>query len=67
MDGKPVLNATDNVYGRGMAGLRAGSDKDRLSTPYFDNLLINGINAPAPEPTKALPGQSPIYGISDRK
>jgi len=67
VDGEPVLNATDNVYGRGMAGLRAGSDKDRLSTPYFDNLLINGINAPAPEPTKALPGQSPIYGISDRK
>jgi galactosylceramidase len=61
VDDKPVLNATDNVYGRGMAGLRAGDDKKKLSTPYFDNLLINGINAPVPKPSSAAPGQSPMY------
>lgn len=29
--------------------------------PYYDNFLINAIGAGVPEPTVALPGQSPIY------
>ena len=65
VDDKPVLSATDNVYARGMAGLRAGADKEKLSTPYFDNLLIKGINAPVPGPSTAMPGQLPIYGRSN--
>jgi hypothetical protein len=39
----PVLNRVDNVHGRGMAGQRAGEDRKKLSTPYFDNLLIKGL------------------------
>jgi galactosylceramidase len=65
VDGNPVLNATDNLYARGMVGLLAGGDKKKLSTPYFDNLLVKGIDAPVPDPASAIPGQSPIYGISD--
>jgi galactosylceramidase len=41
--------------------LRAGSGRKNLSTPYFDNLLIKGLNDPMPKPTAAIPGQSPIY------
>jgi galactosylceramidase len=44
-----------------MAGLRAGSGKKNLSTPYFDNILIKGVNTPAPKATPALPGQAAIY------
>ncbi|MGC3991742.1 MAG: hypothetical protein QM796_19025 [Chthoniobacteraceae bacterium] len=61
VDGRQVLTATDNVYARGMAGLRAGTDKKKLSTPYYDNLLIKALGAPMPKPTTPNPGQSPIY------
>ena len=61
IDDKPVLIADDPLYSHGMAGLRAGSGKKNLSTPYFDNVLIKGLNGPTPKPTSALPGQSPIY------
>ncbi len=40
VDGKQVVTATDPLYSRGMAGLLAGGGK-KLSTPYFDNLVIN--------------------------
>jgi galactosylceramidase len=62
VDDKPVLNATDSLYPRGMAGLTAGGEKKILSTPYFNNVLIKPINAPVPRPSSAAPGQSPIYG-----
>jgi hypothetical protein len=47
-----------------MAGLMAGKEAEKFSTPYFDNLLINAVNAPMPGPSSALPGQTPIYGTS---
>ncbi|MFT4176154.1 MAG: hypothetical protein QM627_05820 [Luteolibacter sp.] len=61
VDGKEALSATDDLYGHGMAGLLAGQDKKRTSTPYFDNLLVNRLNAPLPSPTEAVQGQTPIY------
>jgi len=64
VDDKPILTVTDNVYHRGMAGLRAGGGKKELSTPYFDNLLIKGLSDPIPQPSSGLPGQSPIYSTS---
>jgi galactosylceramidase len=64
VDEKPVLSATDTLYSHGMAGLLAGGDKKKLGTPYFDNLLIKGINAPMPQPSTFAQGQSPIYGIT---
>jgi len=62
VDQKPVLSATDTLYSHGMAGLLAGGDRRKFSTPYYDDVLINGINAPAPKPSSAARGQSPIYG-----
>ncbi len=61
VDGKPVLTASDELYERGMAGLLAGQDEKRTSTPWFDNLTIKAINAPSPEPSRVLPGQMPLY------
>jgi galactosylceramidase len=66
VDDQPVLSATNNVYARGMAGLRAGAEKKKLSMPYYDNLLIKPINASLPMPSSAAPGQSPIYAIHDQ-
>lgn len=61
VDETVVLSATDTLYERGMAGLLAGQEKNRVSTPCFDNLLINAVKAPVPEPSRAAPGQGPIY------
>jgi galactosylceramidase len=62
VDGKQVLSATDSLYGRGMAGLLAGAGEKRVSTPYFDNLLIKRLTDPTPGATPALSGQMPMYG-----
>ncbi len=61
VDEKVVLTATDPLYSHGMAGLRAGSGRKNLSTPYFDNVLIKGQNDPMPKSASAIAGQSPIY------
>lgn len=67
VDSKPVLTATNNLYSHGMAGLRAGNGKTKLSQPYFDDLLINAVNAPTPKkPTAASRDQIPIYGEPNR-
>jgi galactosylceramidase len=64
VDGKVVVSATDPTYARGMAGLLAGVSPQRLSTPYFDNLLINIVGGPVPSPSSIAPGQSAIYVTS---
>lgn len=61
VDGKPALTATNALYAKGMAGLLAGQDKTRLSTPWYDHVLVNAVGAPTPKPATGLPGQSPIY------
>lgn len=61
IDDQPVVTATDRLYGRGMAGLLAGQDKSRTSTPYFDNLVIKAVNAPLPPPSTPAASQTPIY------
>jgi galactosylceramidase len=61
VDGKPVVSATDSVYGAGMAGVIAGADAKKLSMPFVDNVTVNQVNAPAPGPSGALPGQEPVY------
>ncbi len=66
IDDKPVLTATDALYPHGMAGLMAGAGPKELSTPYFDNLLINQVNGPMPGPSMPSLGQSPIYHQDQR-
>jgi galactosylceramidase len=67
VDQTQVLNATDTLYSHGMAGLMAGGDAKRFSTPYFDNLLIEGMTDHLSSPTPSAPGQSPIYAIPESK
>ena len=43
VDGKEVVKATSAHYLRGMAGLMAPLQKQRICTPYFDNLKIQPI------------------------
>ena len=43
VDGKEVVKATSERYSRGMAGLMAPLQKQRVCTPYFDNLKIQPI------------------------
>jgi galactosylceramidase len=61
VDDRPVLTAKNELYGHGMAGLLAGQDKTRTSTPWFDNLVIKAVNAPLPPPSVPAAGQTPIY------
>jgi galactosylceramidase len=61
VDGKPVLSATDGLYAKGMAGLLAAAHGKKLSTPYFDNVLINRVNGGKVKPASAGPGQRPLY------
>ena len=61
VDGKQVLTATDNSYPMGMAGLIAGGDNEKLSTPFYDNLLITEQGGQASPPPSVLPGQTAIY------
>ncbi|MFO1487707.1 MAG: galactosylceramidase [Verrucomicrobiota bacterium] len=61
VDDQPVLRAVDALYSHGMAGLQAGGGKTTLSTPYFDNVLINRLNSPVPKPSIPAPAQTPIY------
>lgn len=61
VNGKSILEASDTLYTHGMAGLLAGGQKSRQSTPWFDNLLINRTGASVPPPSSVIPGLSPIY------
>ena len=61
VDEKAVLSATNNLYARGMVGLLVSQNAYRISTPYFDNVLIKGVNASVPQPSAATPGQTPLY------
>jgi hypothetical protein len=61
VDGKSVLSANDPLYPAGMVGLMAGGEKTKLSTPYFDNLTIKALGAPAPQPTPADANFTPVY------
>lgn len=61
VDDKQVLQATDSLYAKGMAGLLAGVAEKKLSMPYFDNVLINDLNSPLPQPSSPTPDQAPLY------
>jgi galactosylceramidase len=62
VDEEEVLSATDSLYDQGMAGLLAGPQAaGKLSTPYYDNIMLRAVNGPPPPPASAAPGQSPLY------
>ena len=59
--GKPVLEADDALYAKGMAGLLAGPAQAGLSMPYYRNVVVNRVDGDQPPPSKPLPGQAPLY------
>ncbi|MRV70311.1 DUF1080 domain-containing protein [Duganella sp. FT92W] len=63
VNGKPVFEAADALYARGMAGLLAGALTDtvpkKLSMPYFDNVLVNRPGGALPAPAER--GPAPLY------
>ncbi|KGF78324.1 galactosylceramidase [Massilia sp. JS1662] len=65
VDGKPVVEATDALYGKGMAGLLAGpaqsGQPSGLSMPYYRDVVVNRVDGALPPPAKPLPGQAPMY------
>jgi galactosylceramidase len=61
VDGQLVVQADDALYGHGMAGLMAGPAAKGLSMPYFDDVVINRVDAAPPAANEALPGQAPLY------
>jgi galactosylceramidase len=64
VDDKAVVTAKDTSFPKGMIGLMAGGDTKRLSTPYFDNILITGTNGKASEDIGSWTKSTPIYQIS---
>jgi galactosylceramidase len=61
VDERPVLSVTNTLYARGMAGLMAGGGKTKLSTPYFNNLIIKAVDRPKPKPAHFVQDGNPIY------
>jgi galactosylceramidase len=59
VNGQPVLEATDSLYARGMAGLLAGATPKKLSMPYYDNVLVNRVGGTVP--AAAAQGLAPLY------
>ena len=47
VDGRPVVSGTSRLYMKGMAGLVAGQEEGRTSTPYFDTLRIDVLRGVA--------------------
>lgn len=67
VDGRVVVRAVDSHYGRGMVGLLAGSSGDKLSTPYFDNILVMNPRGRMPSPAVILKDQVPIYAPNQQR
>ena len=61
VDGMPVLEVADTLYGHGMAGLLAGPGEGRsLSRPFYDNLVVRPLGASA-SVLPSTPAPAPLY------
>lgn len=61
VDDRPALGVRDSLYASGMAGLLAARDGDRLSTPFFDEVVIKPVGAPDPAPASVITREKPLY------
>ena len=61
VDEVEVVSATDSTYASGLAGLVTGGEKNARNTALFDDLVINAIGAPKPDPTSVLQAVIPMY------
>ena len=60
VNGTPILSATDTACASGMAGLLTG-DANTRNTAMFDNLIINTVDGPKPQPTVFVQDAYPMY------
>ena len=63
VDDAEVVTATDGTYASGMAGLVSGGENKTRNTALFDDLVINAVGAPKPEPTVLAQAVIPMYQI----
>lgn len=61
VDDVEVVTATDSTYAGGMAGLVTGGEKNARNTALFDDLVINAVGAPKPDPTSVAQAVIPMY------
>lgn len=61
IDGKQVIKVEDVLYNHGMVGVLAEKYKDKVSTPYFDNLRITAVGETISKPNVVSAHQVPIY------
>ena len=61
VDEAEVATATDSTYASGMAGLVSGGEKNTRNTALFDDLVINAVGAPKPDPTVLAQAVIPMY------
>jgi galactosylceramidase len=61
VDGKQLLAVGDSTYASGAAGLVTGGENDARNTALFDDLIINTVNGPAPQPTQCAQDAYPMY------
>ena len=66
VDGKEVVKARSDQYPRGMAGLLAPLQENRVCTPYFDNLKIVPLGRTQATKKRLKPDVIPIYQTLER-
>jgi galactosylceramidase len=61
VDNKVVVTAGDATYPNGLAGLVTGGEGNARNTALFDNLIINEVNGPRPQPAVFVQDDYPMY------
>jgi galactosylceramidase len=61
VDDVQVLAVSNDLYASGMAGLVTGGENNARNTALFDNLIVNIVGGPKPQPTVFAQDQYPIY------
>jgi galactosylceramidase len=61
VDEVQVVTASDTRFASGMAGLVTGGENDARNTALFDNLIVNTVGGPKPQPTVFSQDANPLY------
>jgi galactosylceramidase len=69
IENKSVCTSPNASFAKGMAALATGDPSGSRTSAYFDNLIINTVNGPAPTPTDfahqdSFPPYSGIVGVN---
>ncbi len=61
VDDVQVLTVTNTLFASGMAGLVTGGENNVRNTALFDNLIVNTVGGPKPQPTVFAQDANPLY------